>query len=389
VHIVNSILAYNGYDDGETVLSSSLGRYNDSENVHCTILHSAYDAIAGLPQIDTTGTTKEYKDLFSNVDKLGIIAAGSSSESGETSAFDHPLVVKPENSDDWGLAPTMAAQPEGHYVFKNSVTTYFDYSSLFSESPLIGMAYKEGTTVVKLGEDVIVPADLAKSEVTIGFDGASRSPNNFIGAGAVSVKTPESVDDDVEIFWVKLGEFTGGRVSGVTVYRDNYRSNSVVTVHGMPDSAHYLGGWMLNEKFVEGSEQKYIFSFTVIEDTIITPVFLPVVTQIIRVRQRYPWNNLVDIDYTVAEKDAIDYRLVFIATWTDDDGTERRIQLKSFVKNAGRNAEGVYEEQRLGWKEDLRKAGEHRVTWDSAKDGVQLKDRRIHFRLLACEGDER
>jgi hypothetical protein len=113
------------------------------------------------------------------------------------------------------------------------------------------------------------------------------------------------------------------------------------------------------------------------------------VTQIIRVRQRYPWNNLVDIDYTVAEKDAIDYRLVFIATYTDDNGEEKTLQLKSFVKNSGKNEQGKFEEQRLGQKRDLRVDGSHRVTWDSAKDGVRLKNKTIHFRLLACEGDER
>lgn len=389
VHIVNTILAYNGYDDGESVVPSSLGRYNESEDVHCTLIHSSYDALAGLPQIDTTGTTKEYEDIFANVENIGIIAAGSDSENGETSAFDHPLVTSVDGKESWALAPTMSAQPADHYIFRNSVTTYFDYSSLFSENPVIGMAFSTNGVAVALGEDVTVPADLAGSEVTLAFGDASRKPVNFIGSGAVTVESGEEEIDDVKLFWVQLGKFTGGRVSGVTVYKDSYRSNTVITVHGMPDSAHYLDGWKLNDELVPDSAQQYIFSFAVTTNIIVTPVFTPVETKIIRVRQRYPWNNLVDIDYSVAEKDAIDYRLVFIATWTDKDGVEQMLQLKSFVKNAGRNEAGRFEEQRLGWKEDLRKAGEHRVTWDSAKDGVRLKDTQIRFRLLACEGDER
>jgi hypothetical protein len=45
--------------------------------------------------------------------------------------------------------------------------------------------------------------------------------------------------------------------------------------------------------------------------------------------------------------------------------------------------------QRLGEKPDLRKDGPHRVTWDSAADGIQLKNKEIKLKLMACEGDER
>jgi hypothetical protein len=260
------------------------------------------------------------------------------------------------------------------------------------------MAYETNGVVVALGEKVSVPPDdeLAACKVTGGFGGSERKDNqNFIGAVAVTAITAEEEREDITLFIVTLGDFTGGRVSGVTIYNDSYRSNSVVTVHGIPDSAHYLDGWILDkdkvtgdEGKVEGSDQQYIFSFTVTDDITITPIFKPVETKIIRVRQRYPWNNLVDIDYSVSEKDAVDYRLVFIASYTED-GTNVTKQLKSFVNNSGKNEQGRFEEQRLGWKRDLRKAGEHRVTWDSAKDGVRLKGAPIALRLMACEGDER
>ena len=391
VHIVNSILAYNGYDDGEAVVSSSLGRYSEAEEVHCTMQHSVYDAVSGLPQIDMTGTTKEYEGIFGSVQNSGIIAAGSTGTDGVTSSFDHPLVSRTgTDSDSWSLSPVMLSQPTNHYIFANSVTTYFDYEGIFDEPMHIHMAYKEGDVIKEMGDAVSVPPEdeLAECEVKTGFGGASREKNNFIGASGVSVIEKEEEREDITLFVVKLGEFTGGRVSGVTIYNDSYRSNSVVTVHGIPDSAHYLDGWIINDVKIAGSEQQYIFSFTVTSDIIITPIFSPVETKIIRVRQRYPWNNLVDIDYSVSEKDAVDYRLVFIASYTEN-GTNVTKQLKSFVKNLGKNEQGKFEEQRLGWKPDLRKAGEHRVTWDSAKDGVRLKGAPIALQLMACEGDER
>ena len=391
VHIVNSILAYNGYDDGESVVPSSLGRYSEAEEVHCTMQHSIYDAVSGLPQIDMTGTTKEYEGIFGSVQNSGIIAAGSTGTDGVTSSFDHPLVSRTgTDSDSWSLSPVMLSQPTNHYIFANSVTTYFDYEGIFDEPMCIHMAYKEGDVIKEMGEAVSVPPEdeLAECEVTTGFGDASREPDNFIGASGVSVIEKEEEREDITLFVVKLGEFTGGRVSGVTVYNDSYRSNSVVTVHGIPDSAHYLDGWIINGEKVHDSEQQYIFSFTVTCDITITPIFTPVETKIIRVRQRYPWNNLVDIDYSVSEKDAVDYRLVFIASYTEN-GTNVTKQLKSFVKNSGKNEQGKFEEQRLGWKADLRKAGEHRVTWDSAKDGVRLKGAPIALQLMACEGDER
>ena len=391
VHIVNSILAYNGYDDGEAVVSSSLGRYSEAQEVHSTMQHSIYDAVSGLPQIDMTGTTKEYEGIFSSVQNSGIIAAGSTGTDGVTSSFDHPLVSRTETeSDSWSLSPVMLSQPTNHYIFANSVTTYFEYNGIFDETWNIHLAFETNGVVVALGEKVTVPPnnELESCKVTEGFGGASRTENNFIGASGVPVIEKEEEREDITLFVVKLGEFTGGRVSGVTIYNDSYRSNSVVTVHGIPDSAHYLDGWIINGEKVHDSEQQYIFSFTVNCDITITPIFTPVETKIIRVRQRYPWNNLVDIDYSVSEKDAVDYRLVFIASYTEN-GTNVTKQLKSFVKNSGKNEQGRFEEQRLGWKQDLRKAGEHRVTWDSAKDGVRLRGAPIALQLMACEGDER
>jgi hypothetical protein len=71
-------------------------------------------------------------------------------------------------------------------------------------------------------------------------------------------------------------------------------------------------------------------------------------------------------------------------TYEDENGETKTVQLKSFVKNADGETP-----QRLGQKPDLRKAGEHRVTWDSAADNIRIKGKNVQLRLMACEGDER
>ena len=386
VHIVNSILAYNGYDDGTSVTPSSLGRYSEDQTIACSLLYSVYDAMSGMPTaIEDTGTTKNYTGLFNSVESSGIIAAGATKNDGKTSEFDHPLVGSSgTGGNKWALEPAMTSQPEGHYIFRNAVTTYFDYSRIFEgDKPEICMAYDDNGDRKPMG-DLVANTD---KKVETSFGGQAREPN-FIGASAVSQDVAGITTPQVTLFWVELGNFTGGRVSGVTIYRDSYQSNAVVTVHAYPDSAHYLDGWIINNVKQPDSEQKYIYSFPVTTNITITPIFTPVETKIIRVRQRYPWNNLVDIDYSVAEKDAVDYRLVFVASF-ETNGTPVRMQLKSFIDNAGKNAQGMYTPQRLGEKRDLRKAGEHRATWDSAADGVRLKGGTFTIQLMACEGDER
>ena len=73
----------------------------------------------------------------------------------------------------------------------------------------------------------------------------------------------------------------------------------------------------------------------------------------------------------------------------DDFFTLCNLALIYHIDNAGKNAQGMYTPQRLGEKRDLRKAGEHRATWDSAADGVRLKGGTFTIQLMACEGDER
>jgi hypothetical protein len=397
VYIANSILAHNGYDAGGYVDESSLGRYEGSTSEHyCHLANTAIDATAGMDRLDATNLTVKIEGLFNGYSENGIIASGGDNYDDEgvirSSNFTHPLVAHPDVDDPYGLAPQMMSVETNHYVFTLAVDTYFDYSAVLAgESKTPYMGYKVGDEIVKLGgnnSDVLLPNDESML-VTVTFSGESRLPDadgyqrNVIGAA--TVEPLKNVKDPLPpgVFEVRLGQFTGGQVSGVTVYGDSYISNSLVTVHAMAESAHYLNGWMINDVVVPDTAQQYIFSFTVYTNIVITPIFQPVVTQIYRARQRYPWNNLVDIDYSVAETNAVRYRLVFLATY-EENGVTNTIQLKTFRKNAN-----VQELQRLGQREDLHRAGDHRVTWDSAADGVDLKGKKVHYRALACEGEER
>jgi hypothetical protein len=224
----------------------------------------------------------------------------------------------------------MQTQLPDHYIYKLAVPTYFDYSAIVNGTgtkPV--MAFETNNVVTALGDDVnSIPAGVDKSTVLVDktFNGDSRLEHNALGAVTVPVITNPDTPLPPGIFWVQLGDFVGGKVSGVTIYRDSYISNSAVTVHAVADSAYYLDGWAINSNKVENSEHNYIFTFRVIEDTVITPLFKPVVTGITGAKQRYPWNNLVDIDYMITEEDAVDYRLVFLARF-EEGGTNRTVQL--------------------------------------------------------------
>ena len=392
VYIVNSILANNGYDTGDYVNKGSLGRYEGSTSVHyCHLANTAIDAVAGMDRIDATNITIQIDGLFAGYRNDGVVAAGGNKEENGvimSSGFEHAQVKPVPDSEAYSYAPVMVSVETNHFLFGLAVDTYFDYSAVLSGGKTVYMGYKNGDEIVALGSDVAVPEE--KMLVKETFDGQSRLPDqdgyqrNAIGAATVvpiknQVKPPEP-----GMCLVKLGSFTGGKVSGVTVYGDSYISNSVITVHAVANSAYYLNGWMINGEVIPDTAQQYIYSFPVsYQITTITPIFLPVQTQIYRVRQRYPWNNLVDIDYSVAETNAVRYRLVFLATY-EENGVTNTIQLKTFRKNAN-----VDETQRLGDREDLHRSGDHRVTWDSAADGIELKGKKMYFRALACEGEER
>ena len=385
VYIANSILADNGYDTGEYVNSASLGRYDSATEGHfCHLANTIIDATAGMDRLDATNISVKTDGLFAGYTSSGIVASGGSHEENNirySSDFSHASLTPGDSPDDFRLAQTMMTFEPTHYIFQLSVRTYFDYSAVLNGTGKPSMGYMLDDKMVALGPDVELPTE--EMMVTVTFDEKGRLGYNAVGAMAIEPLLNPEAPDKPGVFKVTLGKFTGGKVSGVTVYGDNYISNSIVTVHAEAESAHYLNGWEINGEVIPNSSQQYVFSFAVITDTTITPIFMPVVTELHGARQRYPWNNLVDIDYSVAETNAVKYRLVILATY-EDNGTNCTLQLRSF-----RNNSDISQVQKLGEDKNLNIDGFHRVTWDSAADGVNLKGKTVHYHILACEGEER
>lgn len=85
--------------------------------------------------------------------------------------------------------------------------------------------------------------------------------------------------------------------------------------------------------------------------------------------QRYPWNGMVDIDYTVVRDDANADVYVF-PEGTDND-TGALLQLKTLT---GEGANGAV------------KAGTHRMTWNAAKDMPNFHTTSFSVKMLAISG---
>lgn len=85
--------------------------------------------------------------------------------------------------------------------------------------------------------------------------------------------------------------------------------------------------------------------------------------------QRYPWNGLVDIDYTVVCDDANADVYVF-PEGTDND-TGALLQLKTLT---GEGANGAV------------KAGTHRMTWNAAKDQPNFHSTSFSVKMMAISG---
>ncbi|MBR1588922.1 MAG: hypothetical protein IJ658_11430, partial [Kiritimatiellae bacterium] len=187
-----------------------------------------------------------------------------------------------------------------------------------------------------------------------------------------------------------LGAFpaAGGAVAGVTPTGDLHPIDTEVAVAAIPASGYYLAGWKTarsaealdSAPFAPNSAGRARYAFVLAEDTWIVPVFRELETTILRGVQRYPWNNLVDIDYYIKE-DATNARLVF----TMKDGTSGlTVTLRSFRDNAD-----VSRPVSIGETPALRAPGWHRITWDANADGVAVFSRNVIYTLQVCQGMER
>ena len=92
-----------------------------------------------------------------------------------------------------------------------------------------------------------------------------------------------------------------------------------------------------------------------------------------RVQQRYPWNGMVDIDYTVSGvEDPSQFHIDFSLTRSNGGG---EVELKSFTDVASILSAPN---------------GKRRVTWDSAGDGQAFFDANVTFKAtLVADGGEK
>ena len=99
-----------------------------------------------------------------------------------------------------------------------------------------------------------------------------------------------------------------------------------------------------------------------------------------RVQQRYPWNGLVDIDYTVADVDApADYYVQFRAVVPGEGGADHRIRLTEFL-----DASTLLEASN----------GTHRVTWNTQNecDVCRFFSKNVQFKaelVFAPDGERK
>lgn len=187
-----------------------------------------------------------------------------------------------------------------------------------------------------------------------------------------------------------LGPFdaAGGSVAGVTTTGDSYPVGAEVVVSASPASGYYLAGWKVASSagelaaagFAPSSVGRQRYALVLEEDTVIVPVFKELETMILRGVQRYPWNNLVDVDYYLKE-DATDARLVFTVT---DEVSGLTTTMRSFRDNAD-----VSRTITVSGAPALRAPGWHRITWDANADGVAVFSRNITYTLRVCQGVER
>lgn len=95
-----------------------------------------------------------------------------------------------------------------------------------------------------------------------------------------------------------------------------------------------------------------------------------------RVQQRYPWNGLVDIDYTVTDVgDDFYYAVDFFVTGTTSEGAAIDLQAKTFLAPVASSN------------------GSYRVTWDANADGAKFHAKgatvtgKLEYKPVASDGD--
>ncbi|MGN0853121.1 MAG: glycine-rich domain-containing protein [Kiritimatiellia bacterium] len=278
---------------------------------------------------------------------------------------------------------------------KDSVKLNLLWSTV--EADLMGDASGASVVSYAYGQGYVLDG-VASGQLTFSDPRLKRGTDYYVRLQAVdadgsrTVLSPEvcSFSIPVRNVTLTLGEgLENGTVVGASTAGVSYPENTSVTVEAKPASGWYVAGWkvalsadaLATAEIAENSAGRDSYTLVLTENTWILPVFAQLTgARIVRAVQRYPWNNLVDIDYNLAQ-DATNARLVFFA---EDKEANWKVQLKTFRDNAD-----VTKTIAIGQSDSLRQQGLHRVTWDANADGVARFSRNVVYTLYLYQGQER
>ena len=113
-------------------------------------------------------------------------------------------------------------------------------------------------------------------------------------------------------------------------------------------------------------QMRKLFAALAVSASVVTALAEGVTLTVDKVQQRYPWNGLVDIDYTIACAEG---------AFGVDDNLEV-LMIDNSVKPAVTNRAISFLQAPLPMS-----AGQHRITWDAHADGVKWRTDKAEFRI--------
>ncbi|MGN0848037.1 MAG: hypothetical protein ACI4RA_11745, partial [Kiritimatiellia bacterium] len=190
-------------------------------------------------------------------------------------------------------------------------------------------------------------------------------------------------------FKLYLGDIsvTGVNVTGATPEGTEYTEGSLVTVTAAVPEKYHVSGWKMaatkeglaSAEMIVASLGRTQYSFLMpSEDQWIVPVVEQTVYPLLlRGVQRYPWKNLVDIDYNLGgDYSGNGYWLRFYVTI---DGGEAKELTKFLDPKTLKTVDLNGQFCGKGW---------HRVTWDANADGVAQFSQNVKYSLQYYDFNE-
>ncbi|MGN0847215.1 MAG: hypothetical protein ACI4RA_07515, partial [Kiritimatiellia bacterium] len=194
-------------------------------------------------------------------------------------------------------------------------------------------------------------------------------------------------DRRVKLYLGDFPEEQGKVDEGATRDGVEYSEGTFARVRATPGTGYYLSGWKLADteegladaQVILESYGRTVYSFLMPgRDQWILPVFVVEGFSVLRGVQRYPWNNLVDIDYHLTTNYA-EWASAKLTLQVSIDGGEYR-DIANFRDPADTNTV-VDLSVRSDATTKLYEPGWHRITWDANADGVAVFSRNVRYRL--------